>query len=264
MRRAKTTEKWIQQRIAKGYGQGRGKSYKPFIDVRSFSSRGLSSRIPGHKVDRVHHTLSTLESKYFCILELTSTILEIQEGIALLPRTETEAIAKTLGIKHPQDPITKQNTVMTTDFLIRIKINGHIKRIARTIKYAKDLCKKRVIQKFEIERIYWQRQGVDWGIVTEKDINLNLISNSEILWPRLSLDGLKLSETDSKQAKQTLTAEVSKQERSLLSITDTCDEQLALPEGSSLAIAYHLIATGIWRINLYELINPGKILKIIS
>jgi hypothetical protein len=264
MRRAKTTEKWINKRIAKGYGQGSGKSYKPFIEVRSFSSRGLSSRIPGNKVERVHHTLSALESKYFCVLELIDNILEIKENFALLPLTKTVSIAKSLGIKHPQDSITKQNIVMTTDYLILIKINGQTKRIARTIKYTKDLSSKRVIEKFEIERIYWQRQGVDWGIVTERDIDPNLISNSEVLWPRLSLGGLKIPDLDIEKAKQILTAEIAKQEKSLLSITDTCDKTLSLQAGSSLAIAYHLIAIGILRIDLYELINPGKILKIQS
>ena len=43
--------------------------------------------------------------------------------------------------------------------------------MARTVKPSKDLNKPRVIELFEIEREYWNNRGVDWAIVTEKEIS---------------------------------------------------------------------------------------------
>ncbi|MCS1394206.1 TnsA endonuclease N-terminal domain-containing protein [Lysinibacillus boronitolerans] len=33
-----------------------------------------------------------------------------------------------------------------------------------------ELLKQRVIEKFEIERVYWERRQIDWDIVTELGI----------------------------------------------------------------------------------------------
>ncbi|WP_139990785.1 TnsA endonuclease N-terminal domain-containing protein [Paenibacillus paridis] len=48
---------------------------------------------------------------------------------------------------------------------------------ARTLKCKDDLADKRVLEKFEIEKVYWERQGVDWGIVTENEIPKTLAQN---------------------------------------------------------------------------------------
>ena len=39
------------------------------------------------------------------------------------------------------------------------------------VKYAKDLASERVMEKFEVERVYWSSRGVDWGVVTEHEID---------------------------------------------------------------------------------------------
>jgi hypothetical protein len=48
------------------------------------------------------------------------------------------------------------------------------------VKPAAELDKARVLEKLEIERRYWQEQGIDWGIITEKDIQSVLVRN--IAW----------------------------------------------------------------------------------
>ena len=59
---------------------------------------------------------------------------------------------------------------MTTDFLITITNSGGTTHVARTIKPSKELENERTIEKFEIERSYWEERGIDWGIITEKEI----------------------------------------------------------------------------------------------
>jgi hypothetical protein len=76
-------------------------------------------------------------------------------------------IADELGLEHPKNPKTKELEAGTTDFLITIKdFHGGTNLLARTLKFKDALFNKRVIEKFEIERIYYERQGIDWGIVT--------------------------------------------------------------------------------------------------
>ncbi|KAI94320.1 hypothetical protein T281_11610 [Rhodomicrobium udaipurense JA643] len=48
------------------------------------------------------------------------------------------------------------------------------------MKTATDLDKPRTLEKLEIERRYWLEQGVDWGIVTERDIPKVAVRN--IAW----------------------------------------------------------------------------------
>src|ERR1700737_1786200 len=40
---------------------------------------------------------------------------------------------------------------------------------ARAIKLAKDL-NRRILERLAIEQIYWQRRGIDWKLVTEKEL----------------------------------------------------------------------------------------------
>jgi len=49
------------------------------------------------------------------------------------------------------------------------------------MKFEKDLNDERVVEKFEIEKCYWEQQGVDWEIVTKKELPITFISNLKFL-----------------------------------------------------------------------------------
>ena len=53
---------------------------------------------------------------------------------------------------------------MTTDFLITIKDQTGTTHVARTVKPSKELENERTIEKFEIERAYWESRGIDWEL----------------------------------------------------------------------------------------------------
>lgn len=53
--------------------------------------------------------------------------------------------------------------MLTTDFSYSSRGN-EIKYLARTIKPSSELENERIIEKFEIEREYWERKGIDWGL----------------------------------------------------------------------------------------------------
>lgn len=157
-------EKYIKERR----GIGILEDYKPWLDIRSFPSNGRVTRVNGIKTGRMHTLMSDLELKYFYILEWLDNVVDIREQFPLLDTDMTFDIANKKRIKHPINPIDKTLNVFTTDFMITKKIEDNEILVARTIKYAKDLDKPRTIELFEIEKEYWERKGIDWGIVTEK------------------------------------------------------------------------------------------------
>lgn len=148
----------------------RGKAYKPYILIQDVPSKGRSSRPCGLKTGRQHEFLSDLERNYFMILEFCDAVVDIREQFPLALE-ETLLIADELGIKHPVNPVTKEPIVMTSDFCLTIKGEKSTHDVIRTVKYKQDLLDRRAIEKFAIEQIYWERQGLDWGIVTEKEVD---------------------------------------------------------------------------------------------
>lgn len=175
-------ENKIQRYISEGRGKGEGENYKPWLTIQDVPSDGRASRCHGWKTGRIHHLMSDHETRYFFLLEWAVDVVDILEQFPL-EREETCKIAEGKKIRHPQDRKTKTPLVMTTDFLIKISNNGETRYIARTIKPSEFLEQPRVIEKFEIERQYWENKEVNWAIVTEKEMPLGLTSNIEWMHP---------------------------------------------------------------------------------
>jgi len=88
-------------------------------------------------------------------------------------------IALEAGIDYPS--FNNEPIVMTTDFLVTAKRNGKILHYARTVKPSSDLSDERIIEKFEIERRFFNSKNIDWGIITEKELSSVFTNNMEIL-----------------------------------------------------------------------------------
>ncbi|WP_244919527.1 TnsA endonuclease N-terminal domain-containing protein [Nostoc commune] len=190
MRRRSINQKNIDKYIASGCGQGRGADYKPWLKVQDVPSRGQVNRIKGWKTGRVDHFFSELELDYFYVLEWSQVVCDIREQYPLLPLTQTQAIASECGFRHPAVGRTSELVVMTTDFVVTMRQSIGTTEIARTLKYAKDLQSKRTLEKLEIERLYWLSRGIDWGIVTEREIPSALVKNVAWFHPFLSIENL--------------------------------------------------------------------------
>jgi len=257
-RRRETTARTIKQRLKEGRGQGRGAGYKPWLRIQDVPSQGLVHRIKGWKTGRVHHLLSNLELSYFYLLEWSPLVVDIREQYPLLPLEETLALAEQCGVRHPTDPKSQEPIVMTTDFLITL--SGEIWPVeqARTVKPAQALLGPRTQEKLEIERRFWARRQVDWGVVTEREIPRVLAHNIEVLHAYRDLsDRLDLSERQWQEAVTVLTQAVANREVPLREATAQCDSRLGFEPGVSLAVAYHLLATRQWQLDLTHPLNPG-------
>jgi hypothetical protein len=145
--------------------------------IQDFASKGMASRAYGTKTGRIHHLLSNLETQFFYLLDWSDDVVDIREQYPLLDVPLAIEIAEESKIRYPYDQVSGFPYVLTSDFLIETTSGIRV----RTIKSASELQKPRVREKLEVERRYWQRQGVDWKIVTENEINRAKARNIEWL-----------------------------------------------------------------------------------
>ncbi|WP_276358035.1 TnsA endonuclease N-terminal domain-containing protein [Cohnella caldifontis] len=177
-KRGTRKEKLQTNYIKKGRGQGVGENYQPFIQAHDnkIASEGWLARHKGWKTKRIHHTLSEHERKYLYYCEWLDGVTDIREQWPLLPLERTMEIAEELGIKHPHQ--YGKPVVMTTDFRLTLETKDGSRDVIRTIKPREKLT-DRTLELFEIERVYFAEQGIDWCIITEDKIPVNLVKNVE-------------------------------------------------------------------------------------
>jgi hypothetical protein len=248
-----------ETRLKKGRGTGHGKEYSPYLTVRDVPSLGLVSRIKGWKTDRVHHLLSNHEKRYFYVLEWAAQVIDIREQFPL-PLEVTLEIAGRLGIKHPTNPMTQEPADMTTDFLVDELADGIAILKARAVKPAADLNNSRTIEKLEIERTYWHEQGVDWGIVTEKDIPEDLAKNVEWIHDALDPDvSPAIPEEILPMIERQLYKSMTSNSGLALSFAGLrVDSELGLEPGTGLWAVRHLIASRQWSVEMMAPLSPSK------
>ncbi|MFZ5969410.1 MAG: TnsA endonuclease N-terminal domain-containing protein [Bacillota bacterium] len=244
------TEEKMKRWIKEGRGKGEGAEYKPWIEIYDCPSIGKVRRIKGWKTNRVHHFLSSLESNYFYMLEWSDNVVDIREQFPLDLEITME-IAAIQKIRYPLDPVSRYPNVQTTDFLITKEYEDSSKLLARTIKYEKDLDKRRVREKFRIEKLYWQERKIDWGVVTEKSFSLPLLNNIKYVHKYKTLDGyLDLTRDEINIIKLTLSKVIETNSKPLTYSTHLVDRLFNLQSGSCLTLAKYLIANKIWIVEM--------------
>lgn len=263
-RKRTMTEATIKKRLQEGRGTGKGKNYLPWLFIHDVPSKGLAWRRKGWKTERTHHLLSGHEDDFFLTQDWNPSVIDIREQYPLLPLEETLAIAEECNIPHPdiRHPTKSKESipvVMTTDFIITLSEGLNSYDRARTIKSSNDLQSQRTLEKLEIERQYWARRNINWAIVTEREISHVLAENVRLVHKYLTIkDRLLLHETLLQEAIAMMTHEVKQSSCSLSHIALECDERLHLQPGDCLTIAYHLLATRQWKIDMFTPIQPGN------
>ncbi|WP_138471783.1 TnsA endonuclease N-terminal domain-containing protein [Poseidonocella sp. HB161398] len=241
-----------------GRGQGAGPDYKPWLTVADVPSRGRAQRMPGFLTKRIHHLLSDLERNAFLIFDSSEGVTDIREQFPM-DADETLAIAEDAGIRHPVDATSRVPLVQTTDFLLDLYRDGGGVTVARAVKPASELGKPRVVEKLEIERRYWTSRGVDWGIVTERELPPVLLANLELLRSSRDIDQLMQPHEGYFQARMhILDAELDRTPcATLRELVQDMDARLGMEAGSTLLLVHHLLATKAWRTDLMRPITDA-------
>ncbi|QEY21657.1 heteromeric transposase endonuclease subunit TnsA [Psychrobacillus sp. AK 1817] len=261
-KRSTSTEKKMKDRR----GQGLGADYKPWIVIQDLGSLGRSTRLKGYKIPRQFEFLSDLERNYFYLLEYSDEVVDIREQYPLLPLGETLNIADELGLKHPTNPKTNEPIEITTDFLITTLNDGQHEHVARTLKYKNDLMNERILEKFEIERVYWERQSVDWGIVTELEVPKTMAHNIAFVhrYTDLSmLEGFEECSTyDIEDMSIYFLQVLLAEEKTVKQIAKELENAFGMVVGCGLSIFKYLVMTKVIEIDLSEKLDVTKILSI--
>ncbi len=139
----------IEKLQSGGHGQGSGINYIPWIRAHDINSIGLTTRAPGWKSGRIHHFFSKLEAHYFYCLEWADCVLDVREQFPL-DHHATYKIAEDAGINYPWDRKTGFNAVLTTDFLIDVRVQISDARylspllLTSPVLVTREACKDRV------------------------------------------------------------------------------------------------------------------------
>lgn len=237
-----------EQRIAlfeqEGRGRGVGADYKPWLAIQDVPSAGRSTRLRGIHTGRIHHLLSDIERSLFYCLDWEDSVTDIREQFPL-DRSVTIQIAQACNIPHPRFPGVPTPMVMTTDFVVDAWAGGKLVQTAYAVKSAKDLDQPRTLEKLEIERLYWESKGIEWGIVTTAVLPTQLIRNIEWVHNFYRLEGLVERHPGFYQdAGHRMRAQVSASP--WLSLQQFCEDmevRLALGGEEGLMLFRHLLAT---------------------
>lgn len=249
------TQNKLTKYLKEGRGQGELDKYKPWLTVQDFPSMGRATRIFGSKTKRIHHFFSDTQLKYFYLLEFEKKVKDIREQYPLLHIEELDV--SDINMNKFKDKKSDMQYVLTTTFLITL-IDSSGKEIyaARSIKYASELCKKSTCEKLEIERRYWQSKGVDWAIVTNKDINTVRAKNIEWLHPVITgSPNSDVFNDDKEILMEGLLYRFRGNKKSVRKIIVEYEKDYSLDDGTGLLLFKHLIVNGQVTINLNKKIN---------
>ena len=233
-------DRWIKE----GRGQGEGENYKPWLTIQDFPSMGRVTRVFGWTTNRIHHFFSDTQLKYFYLLDWEERVIDIREHYPLIDLEVVLKNTSDLKLDKFIDKKTKEPYILTTTFLITLlNPDGQKSFAARSIKYASELSKKTTIEKLEIERRYWTAKGINWGIVTNKDINDVRAKNIEWIHSAMTSDGCnRLSIDEFNDLLDGLLYRLIDNQQNIREIISRFEKDYSLDAGAGLLLFKHLIA----------------------
>lgn len=234
--------------VREGRGCGSGSGYTPWVCVQDFASRGVVSRVKGMKTGRVHHLMSNNELAYFYILDWSDNVIDIREQYPLWDLDCALNVASEAGIRYPTNSISGFPYVMTCDFMVTTA--DGVK--ARTIKMTSELSDPRTLEKLEIERRYWLALGVDWKIVTEREIPFQKAKNIEWLY---AAQGSCVQSYDFARARNMLRQLLLCEKYSVLEAAQMVEGEYPLTAGMGLQLFKQLVLGKAIVVNLNEPLN---------
>lgn len=240
-----------QRYLKEGRGQGDLSQYVPWVQIQDFPSKGIVSRVKGNTTGRVHHLMSNLELYYFLILDWSDKTIDIREQYPLSDLADAISIADAMEIRYPYDNSSGFPYVLTTDFLITTKSG----MMARAIKPSSELKKKRVREKLEIERRYWDKRNIDWKLVTEFEIPRTKARNIEWLLTGKAAHEMIPDDDILNQAERAFCELYENSSRSISMIIDMIEKDFQLEPGSGMSLYKKLVIDKKIRLDMNQEIN---------
>lgn len=266
-RRAKFDTPQAQaRRIKEGRGQGEGPNYKPWLRVKDVKSRGRRHRTFSVKFGRTLHLMSDLEDKTKSQAEWRDDVVDLREQVPLFPLSETQAIAKAFGYRHPRPPGAKHDIIMTTDQVWLIQTGAGRFYQPISVKYRKDIDDPRVEQKNEIEAEYWRRRPrtLPLDYCDEASATKNFVRNWRLIRSTLRPAFFKyFSANLVSRVDRCLRRTVERGTRTMSELAGLAAVKLGVPKGEVRSAIHNLIATKRWPVDLDAArLQPTLVLKL--
>jgi hypothetical protein len=169
--------------------------------------------------ERSHHFLSDGEADAFAFITMLPNIVDVREQVPLAldmrghqlaaydfshvnaSTLGTLACAELLRIKHPllRGKGTTQPWIMSTDFVVTLQpAAGRYELLAVSVKPRGELTNGRTCQLLQLERMYWEQQGVQWILITpsvyQKEISTTVRMAMPWAVPKLASDRVPIEQ----------------------------------------------------------------------
>lgn len=234
----------IKRFLKEGRGQGEGTTYKPWLQVQDIASQGRSTRIFSSKSQRVIHLLSDLQLYYWYLLEFDNTVLDVREQFPLLDFHEMNISVDQELERKLFNAKTNVPHVFIVSFMVkRIDENNNPFYEARVIKSSTEFAKKATISRLELLRRYFEKKQLDFGIVTEKNINKQLSRNIGWMLTAYDIQDYPALVGNFSFLKKDFLYYLSDQSDTFQRIFQRIEKNYHLDEGLGLILFKHLIAT---------------------
>lgn len=233
----------LQRFLKEGRGQGIGESYRPWLQVQDLPSKGRVSRVFSYKENRVIHLLSDLQLYYYYLLEFDDSV-SFREQYPLLDLHELNLPIDQGLTKKLFDSKTGVPHVFITTFLItRTSSDGSSVREARMVKTSSELGKKATLARLEIQRRYYKAKNIDFGLVTEHQINRQLARNIEWVLTARELEDYPDLSANFHEFRHGLIDQFCSAPGSFQQAFARFEKEHGLDEGMGLVMFKHLLAT---------------------
>lgn len=240
--------------MKEGRGQGEGKEYKSWLQIHDQPSKGRISRVYSHKTQRVHHFFTDNETRMFYLFVWENAVTDIREYYPLLNMEDLIKDKRGIEFDKFKDKDSGTPYVFTTTFLVtyKNKVNKDC-YVARSVKSSYELEKKYTIEKFEVERRYWESKNIDFGIITQKDIPVVKAQNIE--WVYSTITDQEMSGNSKYELSQMLLQNLDGSSNKVRNITSLFDKNYNLDAGTGLFLFKYLIASKKIIVNMDKKIN---------
>lgn len=227
------------------------------LKVTTFSSKGRATRIFGYKTKRIHHLQSDNQLRVFLLLEWNEIVENIEENVELKDLEITIDDVENLRLDKFSD---KEGELyqLHTNFLVTTKRDNIEEQVAISVKALSELERKTVIEKMEIERRFWRAKGIRFYVITEKEINKQLVDN--IKWVRETLIDKSIENKRELAEHLYYFLQENKQEK-LNDVLEEFDVNAELKEGTALFIFRYLIAIKKIEVDMKKSIDLNEIIS---
>ncbi len=227
--------------------------------MTTFSSKGRATRIYGYKTKRIHHLQSDNQLRLFLLLEWNDMVKNIEENVELKDLEIVIDNVEDLRLDKFSDS-EGQLYQLHTNLLITIKRDNSEEQVAISVKSLSELERKTVIEKMEIERRFWKSKGIQFYVVTEKEINKQLVDN--IKWVRETLID-KSIENKRELAEHLYYFLQENEQEKLIDVLAEFDDNFVVKRGTSLFIFRYLIGIKEIALNMKKSIDLNEIISVL-